>query len=1362
MLADPGRLKAVFLAAAQRKTPADRDAYLVEACGDDRELRGRIEGLLRAHEGSGGWLGDPFPVPDEKTDSLRANDTLTHEPLTRTLDFPGAGPGTIIASRYLLVRLLGRGGMGQVWLAEQIEPFRRHVALKIIGPGVDSARVLALFKKEQQALALMDHPHIAKVYDAGTTPEGLPFFVMELVEGTHLTHYCDDHKLAVRARLELFVQICAAVQHAHQKMVIHRDLKPSNILVAEHDGRPVPKVIDFGLAKALQPHGLGEQTLATGSPVAGTLLYMAPEQAAGAEDVDTRADIYALGVILYELLTGTTPLERECFEGSWLEFFPLIREVEPPKPSARLAALASRPAAAAPRLPSTPQLATRGGQRDLDRLAATMLEKDRERILKMIRETELSEPRAQPPTWMALSDVAARRGAEPVKLIRAVRGDLDWIVMNALEKDRDRRYGTAAALAQDVQRHLRDEPVEIVPPSPAYKLRKFTRRNRRKVFAGALLLVTLLGGIAATTWQAVRATRAADEREKAREDALAARKDARDKLWRSLRDQARVAQSSRQLGQHFVSLKNLAEAAAIAHELGVPAEELLSLRNHAIAAIALPADLEPGREWLVPNAWSRELAFDPALAHYAVDEGNHLGIYSVADTAEVTRLPRADSSRVAVKLSFSPNGRYLLVMELDDPSQQWVGIRIWDWREGKERFARVRTLNDDREGFGWSEWSPDSERFTVFHVNSRSVRVYELATGRETLRLETGPGVQSVALRPGGGELALTIGKEVRLYDEASGKLTDTLRHPQSLVQLRWRADGRLLAVVCGQDRYVWDPSDPAQPLATLKGHERGGGDIGFAPSGDLLMTSSYDATVRFWDSHTGRELLTAPGLHVAPSRLSDDGTLAVKLGGDRVGLMHLPRGGEMRTIRGLPAGLDLRAVDVHPNGRLAVTAAMDGISLWDLKHSRELGRIPGQGARFHPNGSHLLVTGPDGLVEWPVRFDATHVVHIGPPRQIFSQNLGIHRYLGGQVRLDREGRRAVAVAGPLGQALVIDLSKDRPERVALRHPDICFAAISPDGRWVVTADWGQADDATIRVWNADTGEAVVDRLHSRRSGIAFSPDGRWLVAGDAEAFRFFHVGTWEPAPERTIPRAGDDPFSVGLVAFSPDGRLLAVNHSHRDARLYDADTLEPVSTLAGGDALMIASLAFSADGGSLLVGRENKTLHVWDLRAVRSRLAGMGLDWAHPPLPAAEEFGGPEPLVARVYVGPTKPGEGWQPPKASLAQLQARLVAYSLLCAQTPYHPEPFHWRGHLHQYEGRDAEAIADFTEALRWESRVERRAHLFDVRAESHLRLGHTVDAVADCLASAAEALRRPTRKEVEGPKERAGTEAKKASK
>ena len=346
--------------------------------------------------------------------------------------------------------------MGTVWMAEQREPVKRLVALKLIKPGMDSKAVLARFEAERQALALMDHPSIAKILDGGTTRDepggvgpGRPYFVMELVKGRPLTEYCDARRLSIKDRLDLFVQICSAVQHAHQKGIIHRDLKPGNVLVTEHDGRPVPKVIDFGLAKALSAVGtLTDRTLYTAfGAVVGTPLYMAPEQVGiNALDVDTRSDVYALGVILYELLTGTTPLEKQRLkQAAWEEMRRVIREEEPPRPSLRLSS---------------------------------------------------SE---------ALASLAASRQMEPLRLTRMVRGDLDWIVMKALEKDRARRYETANGLARDVQRYLAQEPVEASPPSATYRLVKFVRRNRARLLAAAALVLTLLAGVAAVAVVQVRA-----------------------------------------------------------------------------------------------------------------------------------------------------------------------------------------------------------------------------------------------------------------------------------------------------------------------------------------------------------------------------------------------------------------------------------------------------------------------------------------------------------------------------------------------------------------------------------------------------------------------------------------------------------------------------------------------------------------------------------------------------------------------------------------------------------------------------------------------------------------------------------------
>lgn len=359
-------------------------------------------------------------------------------------------PGTLIAGRYKLLEEIGEGGMGTVWVAQQTEPVRRRVAIKLIKPGMDSRQVLSRFEAERQALAIMDHPHIAKVLDGGLTDEGRPYFVMEYVKGEPITDYCDKARLSVTERLKLFVQVCQAVQHAHQKGIIHRDLKPSNILVCPYDGQPVPKVIDFGLAKAMH-QSLTEHSLYTAHGVmVGTPLYMSPEQAETNNlDIDTRSDLYSLGVILYELLTGSTPLEkRRLHDAAFQEMLRLIQEEEPPKPSTRLSGSGSLPT------------------------------------------------------------IAAQRSLEPAQLSRTVQGDLDWIVMKSLEKERSRRYETANGLARDIERYLHDDPVEARPPSAGYRFSKFARRNKGAMLTVGLVAAALVVGTIASTWQAIRATRA--------------------------------------------------------------------------------------------------------------------------------------------------------------------------------------------------------------------------------------------------------------------------------------------------------------------------------------------------------------------------------------------------------------------------------------------------------------------------------------------------------------------------------------------------------------------------------------------------------------------------------------------------------------------------------------------------------------------------------------------------------------------------------------------------------------------------------------------------------------------------------------
>jgi eukaryotic-like serine/threonine-protein kinase len=430
----PRDAKSIFLAALDIQNPDERAAFVVRSCQGDDPLQKRVEDLLRAYGESGG--------PLDKMAAAIAT-TRLGEPIREQV-------GSTIGP-YKLMEQIGEGGFGLVFVAEQQQPIRRKVALKIIKPGMDTRDVIARFEAERQALALMDHPNIARVLDAGTTESGRPYFVMELVRGIPITDYCDQTQLTPRERLELFVPVCNAIQHAHLKGIIHRDVKPSNVLITLHDDRPVVKVIDFGVAKALY-QSLTERTIYTRyAQMIGTPLYMSPEQAQmSGLDIDTRSDIYSLGVLLYELLTGSTPSNKERLaKAAYDELLKIIREEEPPKPSLRL---------------------SQSGD--------------------------------------SLPSIAAQRKTEPAKLSKMFHGDLDWIAMKALEKDRTRRYETANAFAADVSRYLNDEPVEASPPSAGYRLRKFARKHRKPVIAMASIMAALVLGVAGTTWGLFRAKQA--------------------------------------------------------------------------------------------------------------------------------------------------------------------------------------------------------------------------------------------------------------------------------------------------------------------------------------------------------------------------------------------------------------------------------------------------------------------------------------------------------------------------------------------------------------------------------------------------------------------------------------------------------------------------------------------------------------------------------------------------------------------------------------------------------------------------------------------------------------------------------------
>ncbi|MBX9627602.1 MAG: protein kinase, partial [Gemmataceae bacterium] len=915
-----GRAKELFLDALEVADPVDRRAFLDRSCGADAALRAEVEDLLAHHGRLDSFLATPSADP-AATATLGATAGPTAAP-----DDP---PGTAVGP-YLLLEPIGEGGFGLVYVAEQSEPVRRRVALKVLKPGMDTREVVARFEAERQALALMDHPHIARVFDAGATPAGRPYFVMELVRGVPITRHCDDRRLPVRDRLGLFADLCGAVQHAHQKGVIHRDLKPTNVLVAEADGKPVVKVIDFGIARAAGP-GLTDKTVYTRfAQMIGITFYMSPEQAGGGPDVDTRSDVYSLGVVLYELLTGATPFDADRLRGAgYDELRRLIREEEPARPSARLSTLAQ---------------------------AAT---------------------------------ASAHRGTDPRKLSRLVRGDLDWVVMRALEKDRNRRYESAGALAADVGRFLADEPVLARPPSAAYRARKFARRNRAAVLTASAVAAALVVGLVGTVWGLVRATTAeAAAKDEARQkaDALTAEgealTEAQDQLFAGLVSKSRAVRVSGRIGQRFEALNAVRKAAAI--------RATPELRDDATAALVLP-DLELAREW---DGWPDGtvwVCFDAAFGRYArLDRPGELTVCKLTDAGEevVARLP-AHGGPLFGPAAVSPDGRFVAYAHTRVRHATWAGVRVW-----RLDGPAPAVLLDDPDGVYESAlaFHPDGRQLAVGHPD-RALSVYDLTTGRRVHRLALADRPIRIDFHPREHKLAVAGGPDVQLFDTDAGRELPRLRRPAdargTTYSVAWHPDGRRLAT--GGDRRirVWDADAAVEvtpPWAELTTH---GVQVRFNHAGDRLVSIDWSGRAVLWEAATGRRLLTSgySGMQFSP----DGRLLGYSVSGTKLQLWRPAFGREFWTLRRRGTGPQDTGVRlaVHPDGRTVAVGDETTLAFFDLPTGEELGfarqsrpwaSLPLGFAPPDPSpapdpggsggGSGLVTGGLGGLLRWPARAD--------------------------------------------------------------------------------------------------------------------------------------------------------------------------------------------------------------------------------------------------------------------------------------------------------------------------------------------------------------------------------------------------------
>jgi WD40 repeat protein/serine/threonine protein kinase len=1015
-----------------------------------------------------------------------------------------------LSGRYTLVQKLGEGGMGTVWLAEQSSPVKRRVAIKMIKIGMDSRQILSRFKAERQALAIMDHPNIAKIFDGGLTKHGRPYFVMEYVRGVPITKYCDDSRVPLKERLDLFLNVCLAVQHAHQKGIIHRDLKPSNILVSVVDGKPVPKVIDFGLAKAMYQPLSDHSVFTFHGMMLGTPLYMSPEQATeNNSDIDIRSDIYSLGVILYELLVGTTPLERTQFNrAAWNEVLRMIKEVDPPSPSSRLST---------------------SGQ---------------------------------------MASIAAQRSIEPLQLRKAITGELDWIVMKSLEKDRNRRYESAISFAKDIEFFLSNEPVSAVPPSAFYRFKKLVRKHRLAMTAAALIAMSLTVGIILAIWFALLAHRAKLE-------ATAKATEVEEEKSKVELERDRANQNER------LALEKAAESNAA--QLEAQREALRAKHEEAKAVAALEkveSTMARTNYHLAVTRWESGKVRE-AVAYLDAIPAKHRHFEWYFDRRLFDGFEWGSEVPYLVSsLRYSPDGKRLI------GSLSNGEIRVWNPRNGN----LVKTIPS--VGFGINQMELDSAGQILATANSDgSIAIWNLEQFKRTKTWQVNQqAMLSVGISPDGKHLVCGgLDGQVLLFDvETETLLWQSENFGRPIRSVCFGRCGTFLCYVCDDAtiRVIRLPTFEERKIeqaheAMIISH------LAISPDNNLVLSSGHDHVVKIWNLQnlTPQQEFTGHGLAVLFSTFSPDGKTVVSTSGDELTFIWDAATGEaIRSLRGHTH--TLTSIDFHPDEKQLATSSVDHtVRVWDADRDR----LP-RTWKGHDGFVRNVEFSPDGKLMATASDDGTVGVWDSTSRQPIHLLKSFEGFEAGCVCFTFDGQQLASI-GQNGVIHVWSVEEGtRIQSIKVNESGLVYLKSSLNDSRLVSVD----RDNQVKVWNLDNGKLLCQFSTGHFTARAvFSPCGTKIATASFDG----RVGLWDAETGKPVTSIEAHPNWATALRYAIDGSTIISGSEDSSIKIWNASDGSHAGTLLGHRG-KIYELACSPDGQRVLSSSFDKTVKLWDLAA--------------------------------------------------------------------------------------------------------------------------------------------------------------------